>query len=56
MNEEKEMKNFEEDETDELSIEEITEVQGGIEGVLSKDNCGLGCFLGTGYGGSPINH
>ena len=50
MNEKKEVKNYEEDETVELNIEEITDIQGGIEDDRGKNECGLGCFLGAGYG------
>ena len=50
MNEEREMKNFDEDETVEFDLEALTEVQGGIEGVFGKGDCGLGCFIGSGYG------
>ena len=50
MKEKKEKKNYDEDETVELNIEELTDVQGGIEDVIKKDDCGLGCFIGAGYG------
>ena len=49
MNEKKEKKCFKKDEDVELSIEEITEVQGGIEKDETDDkSCGLGCFIGAG--------
>ena len=53
MKKEKENKNLEEDETVELNIEDLTEIQGGIETdeKLSKDSCGLGCFIGSGSSG-----
>ncbi|MDR3339776.1 MAG: hypothetical protein LBT25_06770 [Candidatus Symbiothrix sp.] len=43
-----------EDETVELNIEELMDVQGGIEdtGDDQKESCGLGCFLGAGSGGN----
>jgi len=52
MKTEKEKKNYEDDETTELDIESLTEIQGGIEGddKPSRDNCGLGCFVGAGTG------
>jgi hypothetical protein len=51
MNEERELKHYEDDETVEINIEELTEVQGGIEDeYFRKGDCGLGCFLGAGYG------
>ena len=50
MNEEKEIKNWGEDESEELNIEDLTDVQGGIEEDFSRENCGLGCFIGAGYG------
>lgn len=49
MNEKEEMKNFEENETEELDVENLTEVKGGVEEVFRKGECGLGCFIGTGY-------
>ena len=52
MNEEKEMETYEKDDTVELNIEEITDVQGGIEGDFGRNDCGLGCFIGAGYGGT----
>ena len=51
MKEKKDMKNFEENESGELNIEEITMIQGGIESDGKKDpggTCGLGCFQGSG--------
>ena len=54
MNEEKKMRISEENESEELNIEDLTDVQGGIEDDFSKENCGLGCFLNADYGGSPI--
>jgi len=50
MNEEYEVKNFEDDETVEFDLEELAEVQGGIEGIFGRGDCGLGCFVGAGYG------
>ena len=52
MKTEKEKKIFEDDETAELDIESLTEIQGGIEDdeKLSRDDCGLGCYLGSGTG------
>jgi len=49
MKEEKEEKYFEEDET--VELEELTEIQGGIEGDAAGilKSCGLGCFLSAGY-------
>ena len=44
------MKNFDEDETIEFDIEELTEIQGGIDDGFRKDDCGLGCFVGAAYG------
>ena len=49
MNEEKK-NNFEEDESEELNIEDLTDVQGGLEDGLGRSDCGLGCFIGAGYG------
>lgn len=51
MNEERDVENYEEDETVELNIEEITDIQGGIEDDPRRGDCGLGCFIGAGYGG-----
>ena len=52
MRKENEMKSFDDDETDEMYIEDLTEIQGGLEddeaGIARK--CGLGCFLGEGSG------
>ena len=50
MKEENEMNNYDEDDTVEFSIEELTDVQGGIEENFRKGDCGLGCFIGAGYG------
>ena len=50
MKEEKEVRNFEEDESVELNVEDLTDVQGGIEDGLGRSDCGLGCFIGAGYG------
>ena len=41
---------YDEDETVEINVEELTEVQGGIDDIHMKDSCGLGCFVGAGYG------
>jgi len=48
----KQKKNFRNDETEELDIESLTEIQGGIEDLEkpSRDDCGLGCFVGSGSG------
>ena len=45
-------KNFVDDETTELDIEDLIEIQGGIEDdeKLSRDDCGLGCYVGSGSG------
>jgi len=51
MKEENEIKNWEEYETEEISIEALTEIQGGLddeETGMSRP-CGLGCILGAGY-------
>jgi len=47
-----EKKKYEDDETTELDIEVLTEIQGGIEDEkkLPKEDCGLGCFVGSGLG------
>jgi len=47
-----ETKTFEDDETAELDVEVLTEIQGGIENdeKPSRDDCGLGCFVGSGSG------
>ena len=49
---------FEEDESAVLNIEDLTEIQGGIEDE-SKDvpvgSCGLGCFQGTGGVDDPTD-
>ena len=50
MKEKNEIYNFEEDETEELNIEDLTDVQGGFDEDFRKGNCGLGCFIGAGYG------
>ena len=49
MDKEKEMSLYEDD-TIEFDIEELLEVQGGIDVGFGKDDCGLGCFIGQGYG------
>ena len=48
----KEKKNYEDNDITELDIESLTEIQGGIEDEdhRSKENCGLGCFVGSGTG------
>jgi len=48
----KEKKHEVEDETDELNIEDLIEIKGGIEddGKDLIDTCGLGCYLGSGSG------
>ena len=52
MKTEKETKIFEDNETVELDIESLTEIQGGIENDerRSSDDCGLGCYVGSGSG------
>ena len=52
MKDEKEKKKFDDDETTELDIEVLTEIQGGIEDDDKpiRDDCGLGCFVGSGSG------
>jgi len=52
MKEKNAKKNFGNDETTELNIEVLTEIQGGVEDEkkLSRDDCGLGCFVGSGSG------
>jgi hypothetical protein len=39
-----------EEENSEMSIEELMDIQGGIEGdeTGTKEFCGLGCYIGTG--------
>ena len=56
MKKRKEKKNFENDEADELNVETLTEIQGGVESEKdkSKEDCGLGCFVGSGSG-RPVN-
>jgi len=47
----KEIGNAVDSESIELDIEELTEVQGGIEAQENQepeDTCGLGCYLGSG--------
>jgi len=43
-------KNHGDEETAELDIEVLTEIQGGIEidDKTSRENCGLGCYIGSG--------
>jgi hypothetical protein len=50
MKTERETKIYEDDEITELDIEGLTEILGGIEDEeqRSKENCGLGCFVGSG--------
>ena len=52
MKKREEKRNFRNDEADELDIEVLTEIQGGVknEAEKSKDDCGLGCFVGSGSG------
>ena len=54
-----EKKRYEDDETTELDIEVLTEIQGGIQDEKDrpKEDCGLGCFVGSGLGkpDTPIN-
>lgn len=52
MKNEKVEKKWEDDETEELDIEDITGIQGGIddEETVRKGSCGLGCILGAGSG------
>ena len=56
MKKRKEKKNYENGETDQLDIEVLTEIQGGVEDEAkrSKEDCGLGCFVGSGSG-RPVN-
>jgi hypothetical protein len=51
MDEEKDKKNYGNDEGEELDIEEITDIQGGLDddNIFQREQCGLGCFIGTGY-------
>ncbi|GHT27080.1 hypothetical protein FACS189432_02820 [Bacteroidia bacterium] len=52
--EEKQQQHTEEEISEELNIEELMDVQGGIEDEPEKkEHCGLGCFLGTGSAGEP---
>jgi hypothetical protein len=51
---EEEKGRYDEDESVEINIEELTEVQGGIEENFRKGECGLGCFIGTGYGPTSL--
>ena len=49
--EEKIKQNWEDDESSELDIEALTEIQGGIEDETKEvptGPCGLGCFQGSG--------
>ena len=52
MKDERVEKYWEEDETIELDIEDITEIQGGINDneINVLRSCGLGCILGAGSG------
>ena len=52
MRTEQETKIFEDNETAELDIESLTEIQGGIEEDenQSREDCGLGCYVGSGSG------
>ena len=50
MKQDDEIREFDDEETEELNIEDLTEVQGGIEDMIRRGDCGLGCFLGAGYG------
>lgn len=48
------VKNYlEDDETEEWDLEDLTEIQGGIDddGTNVIKSCGLGCILGAGSGG-----
>jgi len=49
MNEEKEIKNGDENEFDDIDIEELTKIQGGVEEKRKNEGCGLGCYQGAGY-------
>ena len=51
MKKEKEENYSEEDEISELNIEDLTEIQGGIEDdkISKPTSCGLGCLIGAGY-------
>ena len=52
MKEEKEKNYLEEDEITDLNIEDLTEIQGGIEDddITNSKSCSLGCFIGAGSG------
>lgn len=52
MKEEEIKKYSDEDEAVELNIEDLTEIQGGIENDETREpkSCGLGCFIGAGSG------
>ena len=52
MKEENVKKSWEEYETEEINVEDLTEIQGGLEDDENETvkNCGLGCFLGAGSG------
>lgn len=52
MNNENEKKRFFDDETEELNIEHLTDVQGGLDDFVVEPGCGLGCYLGSGTGGN----
>jgi len=47
----KDKKYLDDDETVELNIDDLTEIQGGVEdeGTGESHPCGLGCFLGAWY-------
>ena len=56
--EEKVKQNLEEDESAGLNIEDLIEIQGGIEDERKNapdKSCGLGCFQGSGGFNSPNN-
>jgi hypothetical protein len=51
-----EVRNEVDNESMELNIEELTEVQGGIESndkEVPAESCGLGCYLGAGSTNEP---
>jgi hypothetical protein len=55
--EENQKKNSEEEISEQLNIEELMDVQGGIEDDSDDDrkgSCGLGCYIGTGSSEPPI--
>ncbi len=53
MKEDEAKKSWEEDDEIDMNIEDLTEIQGGIEDneIITPRSCGLGCFIrvGTAY-------